>query len=55
MRCAEVHNVLGTTACRRSGVAGLTGATHRTIAATIIGSATYDNLMTLNTRVVKTR
>jgi hypothetical protein len=55
MRCAEVHNVLGTTACRRSGVAGLIGATHRTFGAIIIGSATYNNLMTLNTRVVTTR
>jgi hypothetical protein len=54
MRCAEVHNVLGTTACRRSGVAGLTGATHQTIGA-IIGSASYSNLMTLITRVVTTR
>jgi hypothetical protein len=36
-------------------VAGLIGATHPTIGAVIIGSATYNNLMTLNTRVVTTR
>lgn len=55
MRCAEAHNVLGTTACRGSGVAGLIGATHRATGATIIGSATYSHLMTLNIRVVTTR